>query len=239
MTAEPSAAESVVRSPITLLRELQSGSLSAATLSKEARLACVEHLTLEGYSVGEIAEVLQASTRTIHRNRKQIRSSHAVERDPELVETMVGQLIQHAEQSVSKLRRIARERDCPHAARVEAEKGSWTICRELVESLQRLGHLPTAATEIKADLTHRNLEAPGFDSMQAEVMRLELVLEQSGGGDPDVREQLVELRTRVGQFSMSEQIEEIGNKIQTGGGVDVETDPRIGCGGDPQPDQHA
>ncbi len=66
MTAEPSAAESVVRSPITLLRELQSGSLSATALSKEARLACVEHLTLEGYSVGEIAEVLRASTRTIH-----------------------------------------------------------------------------------------------------------------------------------------------------------------------------
>jgi hypothetical protein len=35
-----------------------------------------------------------------------------------MLEQQVGQLVQHAEQAIQRLRQIAREKDCPHAARV-------------------------------------------------------------------------------------------------------------------------
>lgn len=218
MTEDVSAASSGEFSPIKLLRDLRDGSLSPATLTRDGRLACVEHLTIEGYSVGEIAEVLKCSTRTIHRDRNQIRASNAVGRDPKLLDNMVGQLVQHADQSVQKLIRVSRESGCPQAVQVDAHKASWAIRRELVETLQRLGHLPTVAQEIKADLT---LEVPGFDSMQKEVNRIELVMEQSGGGDSGIREQLTKLKTTVGQLSVSEQIDQIRDRIESKEGEDV------------------
>ena len=145
---------------------------------------------------------------------------------------MAGQLIQHAEQSVQKLRRVARKKGCPHAVQEDAHKGTWTIFRELVETMQRLGHLPTAAQEIKADLT---LQAPGFDSMNQEVKRLELVLQQSGGGDSEILQELTEIKATVGQLSVSEKIDKIRDRIDSKGGEDDEEELRIGRGTDPSP----
>jgi hypothetical protein len=145
-------------SPITLIRELQSGALSPTVLTHETRRACVEHLTAEGYSVAEVAEFLKVSTRTVSRDLALIREVNAIEQDPALVGQFVGELMVQGRQSIARLRRITRERDCPPATRVEAERSAWTIIRELGEILQRLS-CPTAAQGSTRDLTHR-LEAP-------------------------------------------------------------------------------
>jgi transposase len=94
-------------SPIAVIRDLQSGKLSPNALSSEARCACVEHLRGEGYAVAEIAEIFKVSTRTIRRDILQIRQAHAVQQDPALLSQAVGQLMQHAELAISRLKAIA------------------------------------------------------------------------------------------------------------------------------------
>jgi len=211
------------RSPITLVRDLQSGMISATSLSTEARQVCVEYLGNEGYSVGEIAEILKISIRTVHRDRDQIKAAHAVSFTPDMVEQQVGQLLQHADQAIQRFRRIAREKDCPHAARVEAVRGTWTVVKELTELLQHLGYLPTAAHQIRADLTHHMDEPPSFDQMQMEVARLELVIEQSGTADDKLGQQLCQLKANLNQLVLSGQIAQITDTLAKEGNKDDDT----------------
>ena len=183
----------------------------------------MEYLGNEGYSVGEIAEVLKISIRTIHRDREQIKAAHAVSFAPDMVEQQVGQLLQHADQAIQRLRRIAREKDCPHAARVEAIRGTWTVVKELTEKLQSLGYLPTAAHQIRADLTHHIDEPPSFDQMQMEVARLELLIEQGDKTDEKTRQVFTELKTTLKQFAMSTQIKQLTEALGKGGDRNADT----------------
>ncbi len=147
--------EAAESSPISIIRSLQEGTLPTEALSAESRRTCIEHLHIEGYSAGEIAEIFKVSVRTVRRDVAQIREDHCVVAEPKFVARIVGQLVQEAESSIARLRRIARDRECPHAAKVEAERSAWTVMRELIEKLQSLGYLPTAAQQIEAELTHR------------------------------------------------------------------------------------
>ena len=51
----------------------------------------------------------------------------------------------------------------------------------MIQSIQRLGYLPSAVQEIRADLTHHIEEPPGYDEMQVEIARMEVVLKRTGG----------------------------------------------------------
>lgn len=160
------------QSPISIIRELQSGTLRATSLSSASRRACIDHLHVEGYNASEIAEIFKISVRTVRRDLAAIRDDHAVLAEPKFVARTVGQLVQEAESAMARLRRIARDRECPHAAKVDAERSAWTVMREFVEKLQSLGYLPTAAQQIRADLTHR-LEG---DRISQEFLEVETVL---------------------------------------------------------------
>ncbi len=151
MTKKPRRPATEDSSPITVLRGIQQGSLSPKSLPRETRLTCVEHLTGEGYTASEIAEILEISTRTAFRDLGRIREANALERDPQVVKEMVGQAVLHARLAVARLRRIGRDRSTHASAQVEAELGAWRVTKELTELLQRLGILPLAAQEIRAD----------------------------------------------------------------------------------------
>ena len=131
-------------SVLSLIRRLRDGTLTPGSLDSENRRRCVEHLTGEGYSLTEIGEILSVSERTIARDRKAIRRANALTPDPQLADEMVGHLVREAEVSVSRIRRITREKSTPSSARIDGERACWTIAKDLVETLQRLGYLPTA-----------------------------------------------------------------------------------------------
>ncbi len=199
-------------SPITLIRELQSGTLSPTALTHETRRACVEHLTAEGYSVAEVAEFLKVSTRTVSRDLALIREVNAIEQDPALGGQFVGELMAQARQSIARLRRITRERDCPHATRVEAERSAWTIIRELGEILQRLGYLPTAAQEIHADLTHRLEAPPSLEELQGQFETMQRVLREVKGDDV-AKALLAPIQADLARSSASEKIRALGQAV--------------------------
>ncbi len=181
-------------SPISLIRRLQSGELAASSVASEARRACVEHLHGDGHSAAAIAEMFKVSLRTIRRDLAEIREERAVTQDPKLVERVVGDLFHEAETAIARLRRTARDRECPHATQVEAEKACWEVKRQLVETLQRLGFLPSAIQQLQADITHRL----DHETHMRELTELESITAEAGlGGDGAVKAQLARLHVET------------------------------------------
>ena len=194
------------RTALSIIRDLKSGRLSGSSLARDDRQRCVEHLTAEGYTTAEIAEVLGVCERTIGRDRPAIRSANALERDPRLVGEVVGRLVQQAEASVARCRRIGREKDAPPSARVDAERTAWTVSRELVETLQKLGYLPTAAQEFRGELTHRVETSPEAGVMSAEIARLEQIVAASASADQELIARLEDAKRAVTALHAEESV---------------------------------
>lgn len=171
------------RSVLTLIQMVRDRQIAAASLCPSDRRRCVEHLSQEGYSAVEIAEVLQVSERTITRDRVQIRRRNALERDPGLAKEAVGELCDFARHSMARLRRLARDRGTPPATKVDAERAAWRTMYELTQKLQSLGYLPTAAHELKASMTHRVETPPEFQELAEEAHQLAAIMREHGAAD--------------------------------------------------------
>ncbi len=185
--------------PISLIRQIQSGELSAKGISSEARRACVEHLNADGHSAAAIAEMFRVSVRTIRRDIAEIREERSVQKDPKLVERVVGDLFHEAECTIVRLRRTARDRECPHATQVEAERACWEVKRQLVETLQRLGFLPSAIQQLQADVTHRI----DHETHAQELAELESIATSAGlSSDEEVKARLVALHQAVPSLAL-------------------------------------
>jgi hypothetical protein len=95
---------------------------------------------------------------------------------------MVGHLMAEAEGASVRLRRIARDKGTPAAARVEAERATWGIHVDLVRLLQGLGYLPQAPRPVSARVRFGQEDegdAPEVEELMAELTRIEAI---AGGG---------------------------------------------------------
>lgn len=188
---------------------MQGGQVSPANLPASSRRLCVEHLTAEGYSLVEIAEVLKVSERTVARDRAAVLQQNAVQKDPKLLGQMVGRLVREAENCISRMRRVSRDKETPPAVKIEAEHRSWQVVRELAEVLQRLGYLPTAAHEIKADLTHHLGGMPEIPELQQELARLQQAHRKYLPQDPQATQELEHVQQTVQTLSLVDQIDQL------------------------------
>lgn len=219
------------RGVIALIRDLQSGSISGRSLGADDRRRCVEHLIAEGYSVVETAEILGVAERTIARDRAVIREANALQKGPEFAGEMAGHLLRQAESGVSRLRRIARERECPHATKVEAERTAWAITREMIQSLQRLGYLPEAAREVRASLHHQlgplEAEPPTFDALLAEVNELESLCLTAHPTDSALLDRLGQARRAVAGFGAVHAIAAVAAQVRAADDPDRQLPPAL------------
>ncbi len=209
-----------------LVRAIQAGEVSGRALAPEDRQRCVEFLLAEGYSVVEISEVLKVHERTIQRDKLAIRSANALQRDESLPGRMAGYLVAEAEHSMSLLGRVARDRETPAAVKVEIAKARFSIADGLVERLQSLGYLPTAAREIRADLTHRVEEPPDMAALEAEFAIVTALVQQSAPGDEAARARLEELRAAISRTGLAHGIEDLKRSM------DVKQECQDGTGPD-------
>ena len=172
------------------LRDIKSGVLSAKALLPEDRMAVVAHLMAEGYSVVEMAEILKVHERTVQRDKKLIRSQNALHASPTLPAEIAGQLMQEAETAAAQIRRALRDKDASVSDRVQGYRAVWLTYTECVDTLQRLGYLPTAPTEVHARHS-LSVESPAQDALhlKAELARIEEIARSSGSG-PDLDEQV-------------------------------------------------
>jgi transposase-like protein len=160
-------------SVLELIRRIKSGAVNRKGLSVEDRRACVQHMSLEGMTVPEIAQVLGVGDRTIRRDRKAIQQANALDPDPNLVYEMAGRLWQEAEASRARIRQITRSGETDPSDRIEGERVSFDILDKLMARLQSLGMLPTSSQKVEAELTHHLGDQPSLEEIQSEAQRMQ------------------------------------------------------------------
>jgi hypothetical protein len=174
------------RSVLDLILLIKQGATDPRLLPALDRQACVVHLTGEGLSVPEIAQFLKRNERTITRDRKAIQEAAALAHDPALAGRLAGQLVSEAALCIDRIRRVSRDRETPPAVKVDAERSCFQILSELIQRLQTLGYLPTAAQHLA--LTHSVGELPTLDSLDSELIRLKQLASDSGQVIPEVKQ---------------------------------------------------
>ncbi len=198
------------RPVLGVIRQIKAGSLDSQQLAAAERQACVMHLSAEGFSLSEIAQILKRSERTIARDRQAIQEANALKQDPNCAGEMAGILVSEADACISRMRRATRPADTPAAVRVEAERASFVIRSELCQRLQSLGFLPTAAHRVEAHLTHAHAEPPSFDELENEFQRLH-ELEIS---DPRAQRELADLEDRFRRARLADGLSKIAEAPQ-------------------------
>jgi hypothetical protein len=97
--------------------------------------------------------------------------------------------------------------------RVDAEHRCYQIISDLIDKMQRLGYLPTAAQKVEADLTHHVGDVPDFVAMRAEVKRLQQVCQHTSDDGPNSARQLVLLEHQIVQADLASRVEQIAGEI--------------------------
>ncbi len=216
MSGRPKAAGGQVaveeRSVLDLILQIKQGELDPRLLSAQDRQSCVVHLTAEALSVPEIAQFLKRNERTITRDRKTIQEAAALSHDPSLAGRMAGQLVSEAVMCIDRIRRVSRDRETPPAVKVDAEKSCFHILSELVQRLQTLGYLPTAAQHLA--LTHSVGELPTVESLDAELVRLKELAQEHGEVIPEVKQ----LEGTLAQVKLAAAIQGAASRAAAGDG---------------------
>ena len=206
--------EAAERCVLDLIKDIKAKKLAPSSLNVEDRRACVEHLTAEGLSVPEIAKVLDRSDRTIARDRKVIQQRNALAHDPAFAGEIAGWLIRELENSIGRIRRAARSADASPAVRIDAERAWAEVSCKIVERLQSMGYLPTAASRIEATLRNE-ADIPPWKVIGAETLSLTRVLAQLPA-ESGLRAQVAELADQVARGSALQTIENVKAQAENG-----------------------
>ena len=169
------------------LKQIQAGQLDPTTLDKDQRYAVVVVLVQDGYSTAQIASILQVSERTIERDRQAWRKDIAMAADPELAGQMVGRLCSEAELSAQRIRRTTRDKDTPAGVRVDGEHRCYQIFSDLVQRMQSLGYLPTAAQRLQSEHVLHVDGPPALGQLDEEATRLMGIMKAHGVAQDDPR----------------------------------------------------
>lgn len=200
-------------SAIDLLEKIRSGRMSPTLIQSPDRPRIVAFLMAEGYSTPEIAKILKVSDRTIERDRQAIRQGNALEHDPKLADQMSGRLWTEAELAVQQIRKILRDRNTPPAVKVDGNHRCVQIISGLIQDLQRLGYLPTAAQKLDGTITHHLAQLPNLDDMHVEVERLKVISRTILPNDEQTHEKLKQLEDGIERAGLAVQIEELSSDL--------------------------
>ena len=105
------------------------------------RQQCVGHLTLEGFTSGEIAQLMRISERTVRRDRAAVRQTDALAPARSLGDELLGEFQRLTLASVQRLTRLARDPEAPHYARMWAEESIVRIYQRFIDTAHRLRYI--------------------------------------------------------------------------------------------------
>lgn len=198
--------------PIILetLRGIRSGTLDPRSLDRPTRRLCVEFLFTQGKSVPEVASILKRSERTIFRDLDAIREANAIECDPRLVETFVGELVGEARRVVSELTKMSNNPAVQDGVRELAIRDRFHVLDRLGARLQRLGYLPEASHRIEARITDE--EGPAREALAEMIASLTRSLDDPGL-DHETRRQARAAITRARRQLAAAEMEEASDSI--------------------------
>jgi len=190
------------RPVLALLQQLKDGSLHARTLSPDQRQQCVEALLLEGYSVPQIAQVVDRTERTVKRDIVNIRSRNAPTPSPELAKQLIGDLFMRTEAHHARLMRIAGSAEGSAGEKAQATFLAFRVLKERTELLQSLGYLQKRPQQVTGDFLHRiesGSEEQSLEVAEQAIAEIRLVAKESGGLLPEVAKELPILQEKLDQ----------------------------------------
>ena len=196
---------------LTLIQQLKDDSIHPSTLSKEQRLACVETLSLEGYAVAQIAQIVRRSDKTIKRDLAEIAAKNVVQPTPELLRQLVGWLMARSEAHQARLMRLARSTDGSIADRAQAEYLAFRIRNETLQRLQSLGYLPQRPQEVVGDFIHReggDLEEASLSAIEAVIVEIK-TLATERPLTPEVAAELTTLEEQLSRAKLAHQAQRL------------------------------
>ena len=157
------------RRVLDLVRGLQEGSVKPEGLSKTERLACTEYFFGEGMRPIEIAKLLDVDDRSVRRYRAEIAEKNMLERDPELAKLIAGRMFTKVDYADSALRRVIRDERASPSDKIDACRVLVESEAKLIQALQGMGYLPSAAQRIDATV---ELVPPKLEELKAQIAEL-------------------------------------------------------------------
>lgn len=199
---------------LALIQQINSGEVNPKDLNPEIRQQIVEVLTLEGYSVPQVAQIVQVSEKTIRRDLDAIKKHNGLNPSVELTRRLVGDLVMKAEAHRSYLMRMARSREGSVAERSLTEFYAWKIQEALIQKLQLLGYLPLVPHHISADIYHHegDKDAATFADLKKELISIEGVADNEGILDESMKEKIRFLQLKIEKEEIVKDISDLNNK---------------------------
>ena len=200
---------------LTLIQQIKDGSVHSSTLTKEQRQQCVEVLLLEGYSVPQIAQILDRSEKTIKRDCADIRMRNALNPSPDLARQLIGHFFMKWEAHQVSLARLARSKEGSVAERAQAERHAWDVLKGGIELLQSLGYLPQRPQQIRGELMHHfgtEDEDHVLEVAEQTISEVLVIAQETGGLSPEVAKELPSLQRRLGEAKLKQEAQHLLNQ---------------------------
>jgi len=124
-----------------LVRELHAQRVSAADLPIADRQRCVAHLSHDGFSTAEIAELMRVSERTVRRDRSAARKADAVAPHLTLGDELLGEYHAFTLASITRLVRLTHQPDAPVYAKLWAEEAINRMYNRLMTTARAMGYI--------------------------------------------------------------------------------------------------
>lgn len=201
-------------SAMEILQRIKVHDLDPKTLGAAERRLCVVHLIGEALSNSEMAHLLKCSDRTIERDRREIRDSHALKPDPKFADRIAGDLYAEAEQAIFRIRRATRDPTATPGDRISAEKSCFDIRCHMIDRLQSLGYLPSALRRTEVSL-RGDLDGPNNFDLNLEINQLVAVVQQDPsliGLVPDIEK----LRALSSNALLAERVADVKQRVVDG-----------------------
>jgi len=143
-----------------LVRKIHDGVIAADSLSAQVRQSCVEHLSLEGFSTEDIADLLHISSRTVRRDRLAIRQHNALTPTLELGDELLGEYQAHTLASIRRLIRQCNDPNHPPYARLWAEEAIGRLYHQFIKLVHNIKFIKDGSARINELEKERKSKLP-------------------------------------------------------------------------------
>ncbi|MDP3791392.1 MAG: helix-turn-helix domain-containing protein [Candidatus Omnitrophota bacterium] len=194
-----------------IIQEIKDKTRDAKDMPKESRQECVETLYSEGYSVSQIAQLLDRSEKTIKRDIQDIRQRGSVRPSVELAAQLVGDMLKKLEVCHSYLVRIAHSKEGSLQEKSQAVYYASKIITEMTERLQTLGYLPSAPQKVIGDIYHHNdCDDKSIAEAKEKLKEIEKIAQETGALDEDTKKRIELLKTKIEKTEIVKEVEDLG-----------------------------
>lgn len=177
---------------LSLIQQVKDKTIDPKTLDKELRQACVEAFLVEGYSLSSMAQILNRSEKTIHRDIDDIRERNALTPNADLAKKLIGELLVYSRSHRDHLMRLARSKEGSISERAQAEYYAARVWLDLTGRFQSLGYLPSSPQAFVGNIFCHTDDAQvqkEANSLIVQTKFLETILkESSASGDESIKE---------------------------------------------------